>query len=129
MSFDNLIIENIKLYAIKCYSSPHCIMSEFEVDFKHVKYIKRLFKKYKSIKDPKERLILNHIICLSNVFGVLPTVRILFFYIDEIYYTGLKTYLEFLNYMPDIIFGINGKNIVSAAIPIDHDIFNRLKFI
>ena len=66
--FDNLTDDNLLIYAMKCYNSPNCIISEFEDDYKRLKYIKRLIKKYKLTRDLRERLILNHIIDLSNVF-------------------------------------------------------------
>ena len=54
-------------------------MSEFEEDLSRLSYVKRLIRKYKSSGDLKERLILNHIIVLTNVFGVEPAIRMLFF--------------------------------------------------
>lgn len=117
--FENLNEDNFMLYAVKCYTSPHCIMSEFEGDIKRTKYLKRLFRRYKITKSLKERLILNHIILLNNVFGNEATSRILFYKIDERDYDILKTFLSYLNIMPDIVCGINGKNIHTSDIPID----------
>jgi len=74
----NLNDENFIMYAIKAYNKPNCVMSEFEEDIKRIKYIKRLIKRYSITGDLKERLILNHIIILSNVFGIEATVRMLF---------------------------------------------------
>ena len=107
---------------MKCYNAPHCIMSEFESDIKRTKYLKRLFRKYKITKILKERLILNHIILLNNVFGPVPTARILFYKIDERDYDILKTFLEYLRIMPDVVTGINGKNIHTGDIPLDSNI-------
>ena len=95
--FDNLNDDNFLIYAMKAYESPNTILSEFEDDLKRIKYVKRLIKKYKLTGDLRERLILNHIIVLSNVFGVEPTVRMLFFKFDEEDYHILKTFLLFLN--------------------------------
>ncbi len=81
--FDDLNEDNFMMYAMKAYVSPHCIMSEFEGDIKRIKYLKRLFRRYKITKSLKERLILNHIILLNNVFGPKVTARILFYKIDE----------------------------------------------
>ena len=117
--FDDLNDNNFMMYAAKCYTSPHCIMSEFEGDIKRTKYLKRLFRKYKVTKSLKERLILNHIILLNNVFGPDHMVRILFYKIDERDHDILKTFLTYLNLMPDMIYGINGKNIRSTDIPLD----------
>ena len=70
----------------------------------------------------KERLILNHIILIYNVFGVEAATRILFFRIDERDYDILKTFLEYLNIMPESVYGIRGKNIYSSEIPLNKDI-------
>jgi hypothetical protein len=118
--------ENYIMYAIKCYESPHCVMSEFEEDMKRIKYIKRLIGRYKNTGDLKERLILNHIIVLSNVFGTENAVRLLFFKIEPAFWPVLKSFLIFLQYMPDWVWAINGKNIDSKAITIDFNVTRRL---
>ena len=102
-------------------------MSEFESDIKRTKYLKRLFRRYKISKSLKERLILNHIILLNNVFGPENTARILFYKIDERDYDILKTFLLYLNIMPDIIRGIRGRIIYSSDIPPNMDIAEILK--
>jgi hypothetical protein len=114
--------ENFLIYAMKWYDSPNCIMSEFENDLKRTKYLKRLFRRYKVTKSLKERLILNHIILLNNVFGPDATPRILFFKIDEKDYDVLKTFLCYLNLMPEMVYGINGNNISSYEIPLDPNV-------
>ena len=124
--FDDLNEENFVMYAVKHYNSPQCIMSEFEGDIKRTKYLKRLFRRYKVTKSLKERLILNHIILLNNVFGT-STARILFYKIDERDYDILKTFLSYLNIMPDKVCGINGKDIFSGDIPLNKDIVEVLK--
>lgn len=127
--FDDLNENNFLIYAMKCYNTPNCIISEFEGDLKRLKYIKRLIKKYKATGDLKERLILNHIIVLSNVFGTEAAVRMLFYKFDKNDYHILKTFLLFLSYMPRIVIGIKGKNIVSSDITIDLKIAKRLRSI
>jgi len=93
--------DNFLIYAAKNYDRPHIISSEFEDDLSRIKYVKRLLRKYRQTDDFKERLILNHIIILSNVFGVQPAVNMLFFKLDKEDYPILKTILLFLNFMPD----------------------------
>jgi hypothetical protein len=127
MTFDDLNDDNFLLYAMKAYSSPYCIMSEFESDLKRIKYLKRLFRRYKATKILKERLILNHIILLYNVFGVEAATRILFFKIDKIHYNMLKTFLIYLNYMPSKVKGINGTDIDSSDILLDMDVADILR--
>ena len=120
--FDELNDDNFMIYAMKCYETPNCIMSEFENDIKRTKYLKRLFRRYKVSRSLKERLILNHIILLNNVFGHDATARILFYRIDERDYDVLKTFLVYLNIMPEAIKGIRGNNIYNSEIPLDEGI-------
>lgn len=125
--FDDLTDDNFTMYAIKCYNTPNCIMSEFEEDMKRLKYIKRLIKRYRATGDLKERLLLNHMIVLSNVFGTEAAVRLLFFKADEQDFSILKTFLLFLNYMPKIVLGVKGRDIISADIVIDVFVAKRLR--
>ena len=127
MIFDDLNEDNFVMYAVKCYTSPSCLMSEFEGDLKRTKYLKRLFRRYKATKNIKERLILNHIILLNNVFGPEATTRILFFRIDEKDYDSLKTFLLFLNILPKTVMGIRGRNISTDLIPVDMKIADILR--
>lgn len=115
------------IYVAKAYISPNCIVSELEEDLKRIKYLKRLFRRYKTTKTLKERLILNHIILLGNVFGPEATSRVLFFKIDEDDYDVLKTFLLYLNLLPEVVYGINGKNIITSGIPVDLNIAKVLR--
>jgi len=127
--FENLNEDNFMMYAVKCYTSPNCIMSEFESDIKRIKYLKRLFRRYKSTKCLKERLVLNHIILLNNVFGAEHMPRMLFYKIDERDYDVLKTFLAYLNLLPDFVYGINEKNIIVGNIPYEEtvaEILNKI---
>jgi len=125
--FDDLNEDNFMMYAVKCYTSPHCIMSEFEGDINRTKYLKRLFRRYKVTKSLKERLIMNHIILLNNVFGPEATARILFYKTDERDYDILKTFLDYLDIMPDFVYGINGKTISSSDLPLDMNVAEILR--
>ena len=125
--FDDLNEDNFTMYAMKCYVSPHCIMSEFESDIKRTKYLKRLFRRFKVTNSLKDRLILNHIILLNNVFGPIHTPRILFYKIDERDYDILKTFLSYLNIAPEVITGINGKTIDVTTIPLDSNVVEILR--
>jgi hypothetical protein len=92
---------NFVIYAMKKYQNPNCTgIEEFKEDLSRIKYIKRLFLKYKKYGDLKERLILNHIIILQNVFGVEASVRILFYKLNKDLHSYLKAFLEYLQYLP-----------------------------
>ena len=100
--FDNLTKDNILLYAIKNYQNPSCQgIEEFYDDMKRFKYVKRLFRKYKETGELKERLLLKHIIVLNNLFGAEAASTLLFFKIEAEYWSALKSFLEFLNLMPE----------------------------
>ena len=127
MYFDDLTDENVILYAVKAYDTPNCIMSEFTEDMKRLNYLKRLFRRYRKHKEMRERLIINHIVVLSNVFGVEVAIRLLFYRMLKDDYSALKTYLLFLNLMPEKVLGIKGKDIVSSDILVDMDIAETLR--
>ena len=101
MKFDELNEENHLLFAIKHYENPHAsTMEDFEEDLKRFKYIKRLLKKYVVQGELKHHLILHHLIICFNVFGE-GTVPLLFFKIEKEYWSILKTFLVFLNRIPE----------------------------
>ena len=128
MEFDDLTDNNIEMYMMKMHDNPQCIdMEEYNRDIKRIKYIKRLLNRYDTTGELKERLILNHIIVLYNVFGPAAT-RILYFKIDESSWSVLKTFLVFLGYQPpDRIEGIDGRTIRDTDISINFDVANRLR--
>lgn len=127
MPFENLTDENIMLYAAKAYDMPNCVMSEFTEDMKRLNYLKRLFRRYHKHGEMRERLILNHIVVLYNIFGAEASTRILFYNTSKDDYSILKTYLLFLNLMPERVRGINGKDVLSSDISVDMKIAEVLR--
>ena len=96
--FRKITRDNILIYAIKHYDNPHCEgEKEFYDDMKRFKYIKRLLRKYKETNILKERLILNHIIILRNLFGPEACVTLLLYKIQQEYFGTLKSFLLYLN--------------------------------
>ena len=90
------------MFAIKHYDNPQCEgEKEFYDDMKRFKYIKRLLRKYKDSNILKERLLLNHIIILNNLFGPEACVTLLLFKIQREYWETLKSFLLFLNIIRD----------------------------
>lgn len=124
----DLCDDNFLIYAAKSYDRPHMLQSEFDEDLSRIKYIKRLLKKYRQTGEFKERLVLNHIIILSNCFGVESTVNMLFFKCDKEDYPLLKTILLFLNYLPENLkITFNKYHIRQQEIPVDLEIANKLR--
>lgn len=115
------------LYAIKAYDKPNCIMSEFKDDMKRFNYLKRLFRRYRKYNELREQLVLNHIVVLNNVFGPEIATRMLFFKMSKEDYPALKTYLLFLNIMPDKVRGIKDHDIISSEVSIDMTIAQALR--
>ena len=85
--FDELSEDNFMLYAMQQYYKPNCIdAEEFYNDMKRFMYLKRLFFRYANGATVPERLILNHLIVLFNVFDVQPTLRMLEYQIEDKYW-------------------------------------------
>lgn len=117
--------DNFLLYAAKYYNNPSCTgMKEFNDDLKKFKYIKRLLRRYKKTGDIPERLVLNHIILLYNVFDKM-VVPFLFYKIESEHWSQIKTFLVFLQYLPDD-YQIN-TDVVESMIPLDDIIIDRLR--
>lgn len=120
--------DNFMIYAIKHYDNPFCKgMNEFLDDLKRFKYLKRLLRKYSVNNDLKERLILNHIIVIYNLFGYDAATKMLFYKIEKKYWSQLKTFLVFLNYMPLKLIVSKGIEIQDSEIPLDENIIEILR--
>ena len=90
------------MYAIKNYDNPQCEgEKEFEDDLKRFKYIKRLLRRYYDTGVLKERLLLNHLIVLNNVFSVEAATTLLLYKIQPDYWPALKSFLIYLNSISD----------------------------
>jgi|TARA_B110000977_G_C10916655_1_gene431396 hypothetical protein len=96
--YENITRANVNMFAIRHYDNPHCESeAEFHDDMKRFKYIKRLLRKYHESGILKERLLLNHIIVLNNLFGPDACVTLLLFKIQSEYWRTLKTFLIYLS--------------------------------
>jgi len=127
MFFDELNDSNILLYAAKCYDKPNCIDSEFDEDYKRIRYVKRLLHRYRLTGEIKERLLLNHLVIIQNVFGVEGSTRMLFTRVDPRDYSALKTFLVYTSAMPDRVRGVCGEDLISSDIQLDLKLVNILR--
>lgn len=117
--------DNFLLFAAKNYDNPTCSsIKEFQDDLKRFKYIKRLLKRYKKTGVISERLLLNHIILLHNVFNE-AVVPMLFYKLEKEHWPQIKTFLVFLNYMPEYM--KITPSVSSTSIPLDPNIINKLR--
>ena len=100
--------QNMLLYAAKHYYNPRFSdIEEFNEDLKRFKYIKRLVNRYIENGVLSERLILNHLIILFNVFDIEPALNMLEIKLDDKQWTVVKPFLVFLKYIKnDQLIGI-----------------------
>ena len=124
MRFNELTNENYLMYALLHYDNPHCVdIKEYFEDVRKLKYIKRLFNRYREDDVLKERLILNHLISFYNVFENESATRLLFFRVGTEYHSLLKTFLIYLNRMPEQV----NENLYSSDIKLDEKIIKILR--
>ena len=111
--------ENLYLYAAKNYYNPKYIdAEEFEEDLKRFKYIKRLLNRYEETGVLSERLVLNHIIVLFNVFGHEAAFNMLKLKLNDRHWPMIKPFLIYLRYI---------KNDQLTNIPMDQHIVDALR--
>ncbi len=111
MKFDTIDDGNFLLFAAKAYENPSCVDDEeFMEDLNRIKYIKRLLRKYDIGGDLKERLIINHLVVLYNVFDGDMMTRMLFYRLYE-YLEFLVPFLDLLGRLPDKVEGVGPEGI------------------
>ena len=117
--FDKLNDNNFTLFASNHYNNPQCVdVEEFYEDLNRFKYLKRLLGRYNTHNDLQERLIINHLIVLFNVFGIEPAMRMLMYKVDEEHLSALKPFLVYLHYL---------KETDLVEVPLDQLVVNRLR--
>lgn len=115
---------NFLLFAAKNYDNPQCISTEeFLEDMKRFKYLKRLFGRYIETGEIKERLVINHLIILYNVFGK-NTTPMLFFKLSD-YLPQLKPFLVLMGHLPEKIH--IQSTVFTSDIDMDDKIVNILR--
>jgi len=115
--------DNFILYCMKHYDNPQCTsVREFEEDLNRILYLQKLLTRYINNKDElRERLILNHLIVLFNLFND-AIVNILFYKLEKEYWNILITFLIYLNRMPDTLpqYGIITSNYLLDEYIVSH---------
>ena len=118
--FDKITAKNFSAYAMKHYDDPQCEdMEDFQEDLRRFRYLKRLLHRYHENGELRERLMLNHVICLFNVFGFDGCMTMLEFKIKEMsYWSTIKTMLLYLELV---------KETWRPDIPLDDKLIERLR--
>ena len=98
--FNELTEKNLFLYAAKHYKNPKFSdIDDFYEDLKRFKYIKRLLNRYIESDELSERLILNHLIVVFNMFGIEAALEILNLKLEDKHWPVMKPFLVFLKYI------------------------------
>lgn len=115
--------EEFLIFSLQHYENPQCgSLEEFYEDLDRIKYLKRLINRSDGDAEQKNRLILNHLIVLTNVFGIIPCCRILFFRMENKYHQKLKTYLKYLN-----VLAVQIPEVDLMKIELDEELMNQLR--
>jgi hypothetical protein len=125
---DRLDDSNFLIYCAKHYDNPQCQSTEeFLEDLKRIKYIKKLITRYIETGELKERLILNHLIVLSNVFRPEHLCKILYLKVNK-HMKYVKPFIILLNVMPSTIKYVNDEVIINMdEIPMDEGVIRVLR--
>lgn len=121
--------KNWLLYAAKEYRNTQSYgIEEFKQDCKRFKYVRKAFTRYSTTGELKERLVLNHIVVLNNVFGPEATVRLLFLKMPNLL-SYLKPFLIMLSILPERVYSIGKDNVdyLTDEIPLDLKIVEALR--
>lgn len=125
----NLTDDNFLIFAAKHYDNNQCSgTEEFIDDLRRVKYIKKLLTRYQQTGELKDRLILNHLIILNNVFGARALAKIVFLKMPR-QLDYIKPFLELLGVLPETVHGVNGKDWNTTEIrgdPVITEALNRI---
>lgn len=117
--FESLNDKNFTLFAAHHYDNPQCVdTDEFYDDLNRFKYLKRLLGRYEQSGDLQERLILNHLIVLHNIFGIPAAKKMLEFKIDQKHWPVVKPFLVYLNYVREDEY---------VEVPLDPNVIDRLR--
>ena len=120
---------NFELYAARYYDNPSCATrADFLQDLNRIKFIMKMFKRYEKDGNINERLVLNHLILLYNVFEREAATKMLVFKLDK-YLPMLKPFLVLLNFWPERITHIDceGGVIIGSNIPMDMVLVEKLR--
>ena len=126
--FDDLNEKNYLHFAMRYYDNRQCTsVEEFNEDLNKIKYVKRLFNRFLETGELRTNLILNHLIVIYNVFENEAATRMLFFRVEKRFYSILKPFLLFMNRLPKVVRGIDGKNIITNEIPLNEMTIKELR--
>lgn len=127
MIFDHVSNENYMMFAVKHYNSPTCAdETEFLQDLSRIRSIGRSFSRYRKTGDINERLVLNHIIVLFNVFESKAVIMMMAFKLYD-YLEYIKPFLILTSRWPERITGVTPDPIIGTDVSMDECLVERLR--
>lgn len=122
----DLTQQTLLYHMIKNYVNPRCqSLSEFKGDLMSIKWVVAQITAYQKTGEINEKLLLNHIITIYNLWGSFATA-LLFYKVKKERWYILKTFLVFLDRMPEKI-RYRKKDVLSSDIGIDPHLINLLR--
>ena len=119
--------DNLELFAARSYINSNCIdIDEFKEDFNRLKYVKRLVKRYEVYGELRERLILNHLVIMYNVFENEGCTRMLFYKLRGSL-SVITPFLLLLKRLPREVLDQDNKIIYTTDIAMDQDVIKVLR--
>jgi len=127
---DYLNDDNFVIYAAHFYNNRTCATKkEFDDDLNRIKFIIKMFKRYEKDRVINERLVLNHLILLYNVFERDACTKMLVYKMEP-YMSYLKPFLVFLNFWPERLTYTDGTTLLNGTdIVMDDEIIRKLRAI
>lgn len=126
--FDYVSDKNFIMFAIQSYDNNNMFSSEeeFHEDLTRIRSISRSFSRYRKTGEINERLVLNHLIILYNVFEGETLTKMLVFKLQS-YLEYLKPFLMLIARWPEYIDGVFDSRLIGTDISMDMKLVERLR--
>jgi len=113
---DVLTDANFLVYAASRYRhGPRHADDDFLEDLRRIRYVKKLLTRFVETGELRERLILNHVIVLTNAFGPEAACKLLYLKAEK-QFPYLKPFLEYLSVLPDRLHGVDDRTVDTGSI-------------
>ena len=127
--FDYVNDKNFMMFAIQSYDNTMCASEEeFQEDLTRIRSISRSFSRYRKTGEINERLVLNHLIVLYNVFEGEAMTKMLVFKLQN-YLEYLKPFLMLIARWPEYVEGVFEERLIGTDISMDMKLVDKLRAI
>ncbi len=117
---------NFMVFAAKNYSLVCVDDIDFTEDLSRIRILSKLFSRHKKTGEINERLVINHIVVLYNVFNASACNRMLAFKLRN-HLPQLFAFLKYMQRLPPKIDDIGDSEIITKTVIIDSDLYAKLQ--